>query len=77
VSPDELLTWVRGTPFVPFRIRLKDGRVYDIRHPQSLKVGRTSLVILTYTGGQFDTFDRWEKTSPDWIVHVERCLSAE
>lgn len=32
-------------PFHPFRIRLTDGQVFDIRHGEMLMVGRSSVRI--------------------------------
>jgi len=44
---DELLPWVRATPFVPFRIRMNSGRTFDIRHPEMVRVGRSTVHIFT------------------------------
>lgn len=32
-------------PFAPFRVRLINGRVYEVRDPDLLMVGRTSITI--------------------------------
>ena len=45
MPPDDLLTAVRSQPFHPFRVRLTDGRKFDIRHPDQMIVGRRSAVI--------------------------------
>jgi hypothetical protein len=39
MPPAELLQVVRARPFVPFRMYMSDGTVYEVRHPE--------LVIVT------------------------------
>ena len=41
----DLLEYLRETPFVPFRIRVTDGTIYEIRHPELMKVGMTKADI--------------------------------
>lgn len=37
----DMLDYLRVSPFVPFRIHLTDGTVYEVRHPELVKVGLT------------------------------------
>jgi hypothetical protein len=46
---DDLLFWIKAVPFQPFRIYLHSGRHYDIRHPEMIRVGRSSAIIFSYT----------------------------
>lgn len=39
---------VHAEPFRPFRITLKDGRGFDIRHPEMVQPGRSTLTIFTH-----------------------------
>lgn len=41
----DMLEYLRKQPFVPFRIHLTDGTVYEIRHPELVKVGMTKADI--------------------------------
>ncbi len=41
----DVLEYLRQTPFVPFRIHLTDGIVYQIRHPELVKVGLTKADV--------------------------------
>jgi hypothetical protein len=50
MRPDDVLEWVRAVPFRPFRICLNSGRAYDIRHPEMLRVGRTTMYIFSFRG---------------------------
>jgi hypothetical protein len=45
MPPDDLLSAVRLQPVQPFRLRLTDGRTFDIRHPDQMIIGRRSAVI--------------------------------
>jgi hypothetical protein len=68
---DDLLTWTRATPFVPFRIRLNSGRTFDIRHPEMLRVGRSTANVYTFAGEPSDPFERMEMVSLILIESVE------
>ena len=48
---DDLLKWVNAVPFTPFRIQMNSGRTFDIRHPELLRVGRTTAYVFSYTDG--------------------------
>lgn len=41
----DLLEYLRQSPFEPFRIRVTDGTIYEIRHPELMKVGMTKADI--------------------------------
>jgi hypothetical protein len=49
MRPDDILHWLRAQPFRPFRITMNSGRSYEIRHPEIVRVLRTSLIIFTPT----------------------------
>ncbi|MFN4259209.1 MAG: hypothetical protein ACK4RK_07910 [Gemmataceae bacterium] len=44
-----LLTYVNAEPFRPFRIHMASGRTYEIRHPEMIQVGRTTLTVFSWT----------------------------
>jgi hypothetical protein len=68
---EDLLVWVRAAPFVPFRIRLNSGRSFEIRHPEMLRVGRTSVNVYSYAGEPEDPYERMEMISLLLIESVE------
>ncbi|MFH1920828.1 MAG: hypothetical protein ABIP48_13170 [Planctomycetota bacterium] len=45
MRPEDLRQFLRHEPFRPFRVTLTDGRTYDIRHPELVAMGRSSLII--------------------------------
>jgi hypothetical protein len=56
VRPEDSLRWVRAQPFHPFRITMNSGRVIEVRHPEVVRVLRTSLLVFTPTG-QADVYE--------------------
>ena len=69
MRPDDVLTWVRASPFRPFRITLNSGRSYDIRHPEMLRVGRSYINIFSFAGEPADPHEKMEMVS---LLLVER-----
>lgn len=45
MQAEELYHILHRKPFQPFRVRLKDGRAYDVRHERLAIVGVTFLQI--------------------------------
>ena len=45
MRPEELRTLLRRRPFVPIRIHLTDGTVYDVRHPEMALLTRSTVEI--------------------------------
>ena len=41
-------TYVAAEPFRPFRITTTSGRTFDIRHPEMIQVGRSTMTIFTH-----------------------------
>lgn len=41
----DLMEWVDADPFVPFRLRLSDGRPIEIHHPNLIWPGRRTAMI--------------------------------
>ena len=45
MRPEELRTLLRRRPFVPIRIHLTDGTIYDVRHPEMALLTRSTVEI--------------------------------
>ena len=45
MRPEDIHRVLRQRPFQPFRIHLSNGTAYDIRHPELVVVGRSTLFI--------------------------------
>ncbi len=45
MTPEQLRQHLYRKPFQPFRVRLHDGRSYDIRHPNLGLVGESVFIV--------------------------------
>jgi hypothetical protein len=53
--------FLQRRPFRPFRLTLTDGRTYDVRHPELVNVGRTTVFIGFPAPGDDETiYDRFK-----------------
>ena len=48
ISFRRLATYVAAEPFRPFRITTTSGRTFEIRHPEMIQVGRSTMTIFTH-----------------------------
>ena len=44
----EIARYIGAEPFRPFRIQMAGGRTFEIRHPEMVKLGKTTLTIFTF-----------------------------
>lgn len=42
---EDIVALLKTQPFAPFRVHLTDGRMYDVAHPELIRVSRTYLEI--------------------------------
>jgi hypothetical protein len=70
MRPQEILTWLHATPFVPFRILMNSGRTYEVRHPELVRVLRGSLMLFT-PSKEPDVYDRAEMLGLLVIERIE------
>ncbi len=67
---NDIRALLNARPFVPFRLVLSDGGTVDVRHPETVSVGRQFAIIGLVDPAATDTaFDRWVVT---WYMHVTR-----
>jgi len=71
MRPDDLLTWLRAAPFRPFRVTLNSGRSYDIRHPEMMKIGRTTAAVFHYAAEPSGPYEGVEMVSLLLMERVE------
>ena len=76
MRPEDVLHWLRAVPFQPFRIYLNSGKTYDIRHPEMLRIGRTTMQIYSFAGEPADPYERVEMVSLLLIERIESVASA-
>lgn len=63
---------VTAEPFRPFRINMASGKTFEIRHPEMVQVGRTTVTIFTYMSDDPDEAkEREQEVSMLLIESVE------
>jgi hypothetical protein len=55
--------YLEAEPFRPFRIKMASGSTYEIRHPEMILVGRTSVRVYTAPEGGAGNGARWHDVS--------------
>jgi len=59
----EILTHIAAEPFQPFRISTASGRTFEVRHPEFVQVGRSTMTVYSSSDNNPDSPQRWEKVS--------------
>jgi hypothetical protein len=52
ISFQRMASYVGAEPFRPFRLTTMSGRTFDIRHPEMIQVGRSTMTIFTFLGNE-------------------------
>jgi hypothetical protein len=78
MPPQDLLQALRRQPFVPFRLHITDGTVYDVRHPEMLLLAVGSAVVgLPSANLPFPQVERYEIVDLLHIVRLEPLQTAK
>jgi hypothetical protein len=48
MTAKRIVNYMAAEPFRPFRINLASGKTYEIRHPEMVQVGRTTMTVFTW-----------------------------
>ncbi len=68
---NSILSYVKAVPFRPFRIVMNSGKSYDVRHPETIAVGRDTFIYYYRQQPDQPFFDRWESVSLLLVQDVE------
>jgi len=52
ISFQRMASYVGAEPFRPFRVTLNGGRTFEIRHPEMIQLGRTTMTIFTFLSNE-------------------------
>ena len=63
MTPQTVLGYVKAEPFRPFRIRMASGRMFEVRHPEMVKVLKSYLLVFSSIGDTPEVPDEWESAS--------------
>jgi hypothetical protein len=70
MRPDDLIEALQRQPFHPFRIHLSNGHALEVRHPENVKVGRSTAFIFFPIQGQTSAaYERYETVA---LMHINR-----
>jgi hypothetical protein len=61
VKPKKVLEYVTAEPFRPFRMKMASGQWFDIRYPEMILVGRSSVRVYTTSGEEEN--EKWHDVS--------------
>ena len=77
MRPEDIRQFLRQEPFRPFRLTLTDGRTYDVRHPELVVLGRSSLIIgFPRPGDTAPVYDHYVVVSLLHVMQAEPVDSA-
>ena len=72
MTPKEMISIVFAEPFRPFRIHMASGKTYEIRHPEVIQMGKSSLTLFTpLLEGEQEGNELWKKISLLLIESIE------
>ena len=46
MNMETIREWLHRRPFEPFVLRLSNGEVHEVRHPENLALGKVRLVVV-------------------------------
>ena len=55
--------YVAAEPFRPFRIKMASGQSFEVRHPEMILVGRTSVRVFTASETGGENGEGWQDVS--------------
>lgn len=63
MTPRVVMEHVFAEPFQPFRIHTASGRIFEVRHPEFVKIGRNTLTIYAPPESDPNGSQRWEEVA--------------
>ena len=69
IPPRELIDQLRKTPFFPFTIVLNSGTTIEVRHPDMVRVGRSTFTVFRPDNQDTELYDSFSTFS---LLLVER-----
>ncbi|HXY37320.1 MAG TPA: hypothetical protein VEI07_24040 [Planctomycetaceae bacterium] len=63
MNSNKLIEYVSAEPFLPFRIKMASGQIYEIRHPEMILAGRNLVRVYTSLQANGDAPPKWYDVS--------------
>lgn len=61
ITSSKIVEYLTAEPFRPFRIRMASGQTFEIRHPETILVGRNTARV--YTTAASNGHETWHEVS--------------
>lgn len=74
MTPELLRGYAKAEPFRPFRLYLASGRTFDVRHPEMLKILKSSVLVFKINDQTSEMTEEWESISlmlTESVSHLE------
>ena len=71
LAPRIVLDFVTAEPFRPFRMHMASGRMFEVGHPEMVRVGRSSVTVHMRPEGESSTAERWREVSLMLLESIE------
>ena len=71
LTPGTVLEFVTADPCRPFRMHMARGRTFDVGHPESVKVGRSSITVYAKSESVPARAERWQEVSMMLLESIE------
>ncbi len=76
IHPRVTLDFLTAEPFLPFRIHMASGVTFDVRHPEMVRVGRSSVTVHKHAHGDEQQPARWQEVSLMLMESLEPITSS-
>jgi len=63
IHPRTMLDFLTAEPFLPFRIHMASGANFEVRHPEMVRVGRSSVTVHKHPEGREEQSSRRQEVS--------------
>ena len=71
ITFQHIARYIGAEPFRPFRINMASGKVYEIRHPEMIQAGRTTMTIFTFMDEDGGTREQEHEISLILVESIE------
>lgn len=71
ITPRMMIEFVTAEPFRPFRLHMASGRTFEIRHPEMIEVGKSSVTVFGQQTSDSGKVDPWQRVSLMLLESVE------
>jgi hypothetical protein len=77
IHPRVMIDFITAEPFRAFRIHMASGRSFEIRRPEMVRVGRSSMTVFMKPEKDDSQQERWQEVSFMLLESVEPLSNAQ